>query len=74
MIHNLQRKQLLPCINSYGAIVKQERRKVGCRNYTTRRVLIERAKMLANETKYFSYKGLYVWLFTVQLCKQKSVN
>ena len=53
-------------LNSYGAIVAQERQKVDCCNYATRRVLTKRAKMLAIRAKHSTNKGLYVWPFTVK--------
>ena len=62
----------LVIFNSYGAIVAQERRKVGCCDYATRCVSTEGAKTLANEAKYSTNKGLYVWSFTVPSCKEKS--
>ena len=50
-----------PNLNSYGAIVAQERRKAGCRDYATRRVSTERAKPPANEAKYSTNKGLFMY-------------
>ena len=51
-------------INSYG-IVAQEQQKVGCHDYATRRVSTKKAKPPANETKYSTNKGFYVWSLTV---------
>ena len=60
--------------NSYGAIVAQERQKVNCRDYATRRVSTKRAKMLAIRAKHSTNKGLYVWPFTVLFRKEKSTD
>ena len=44
-------------LNSYGAIVAQERRKVDCRDYATRRVLTKRAKCSRYEQSTLQIKG-----------------
>ena len=49
----------------HGAIVAQEQRKVGFCDSETSNGRSKRAKTLANEAKYSSNRGLYVWSFTV---------
>ena len=44
-------------VNSYGAIVAQERQKVDCRDYATRRVSTKRAKCSRYEQSTLQIKG-----------------